>query len=40
MKNVERLKLDVTTVAPLHGVVVPFSDFQKEVSSAKSSSGN
>jgi glyoxylase-like metal-dependent hydrolase (beta-lactamase superfamily II) len=40
MKNIQRLKLDVTTIAPLHGVVVPFSDFQKEASSAKGSSGN
>jgi hypothetical protein len=30
MKNVQRLKLDVTTMSPLHGVVVPFSDFQKK----------
>ena len=29
-KNVQRLKLDPTTVAPLHGVVVPFSDLKKE----------
>jgi glyoxylase-like metal-dependent hydrolase (beta-lactamase superfamily II) len=35
MKNVQKLKLDVTTMAPLHGVVVPFSDFQKEVASGK-----
>jgi glyoxylase-like metal-dependent hydrolase (beta-lactamase superfamily II) len=35
MKNVQRLKLDVTTVAPLHGVVVPFSDFQKDVAEGK-----
>jgi len=35
MKNIQRLKLDVTTIAPLHGVVVPFSDFQKEVESGK-----
>jgi hypothetical protein len=33
MKNVQRLKLDVTAMAPLHGVVVPFSDFQKEAAS-------
>lgn len=35
MKNVQRLKLDVTTIAPLHGIVVPFSDFQKEVAAGK-----
>jgi glyoxylase-like metal-dependent hydrolase (beta-lactamase superfamily II) len=35
MKNVQRLKLDVTTIAPLHGVVVPFSDFQKEADSGQ-----
>ncbi len=40
MKNIQRLKLDVTTIAPLHGVVAPFSDFQKEVSSAKGTAGN
>jgi glyoxylase-like metal-dependent hydrolase (beta-lactamase superfamily II) len=37
MKNIQRLKLDVATIAPLHGIVVPFSDFQKQVSSAKAS---
>ena len=30
--NVERLKLDVTTIAPLHGFVVPFTALQKAVS--------
>jgi glyoxylase-like metal-dependent hydrolase (beta-lactamase superfamily II) len=35
MKNVQRLKLDVTTIAPLHGVVVPFSNFQKEADSGQ-----
>jgi glyoxylase-like metal-dependent hydrolase (beta-lactamase superfamily II) len=30
-KQLQRLKLDVATIAPLHGVVVPFSDFQKSV---------
>lgn len=30
-KQLQRLKLDVVTIAPLHGVVVPFSDFKKEV---------
>jgi len=29
-KQLQRLKLDVATVAPLHGIVVPFSDFKKE----------
>jgi len=29
-KQVQRLKLDPTTVAPLHGIVVPFSDLKKE----------
>jgi flavorubredoxin len=27
--NVQRLKLDVQTIAPLHGRVVPFSEFPK-----------
>jgi len=27
--NVERLKLDVTTIAPLHGTVVPYTQFPK-----------
>lgn len=35
MKNIQRLKLDITTVAPLHGVVVPFSDMQKDVAEGK-----
>jgi glyoxylase-like metal-dependent hydrolase (beta-lactamase superfamily II) len=30
-KQLLRLKLDVATIAPLHGVVVPFADFQKAV---------
>jgi glyoxylase-like metal-dependent hydrolase (beta-lactamase superfamily II) len=30
-KQLQRLNLDVVTIAPLHGVVVPFSDFKKEV---------
>jgi glyoxylase-like metal-dependent hydrolase (beta-lactamase superfamily II) len=29
-KDIQKLKLDPTTVAPLHGVVVPFSDLKKE----------
>jgi glyoxylase-like metal-dependent hydrolase (beta-lactamase superfamily II) len=28
-ENVQRLKLDVTTIAPLHGYVVPFAELQK-----------
>jgi glyoxylase-like metal-dependent hydrolase (beta-lactamase superfamily II) len=28
-ENVQRLKLDVTTIAPLHGFVVPFAELQK-----------
>jgi hypothetical protein len=27
--NIQRLKLDVDTVAPLHGFVVPFTELQK-----------
>jgi len=30
-KQLQRLKLDVATIAPLHGIVVPFSDFKKDV---------
>jgi glyoxylase-like metal-dependent hydrolase (beta-lactamase superfamily II) len=30
VKQLQRLKLDPTTVAPLHGIVVPFSDLKKE----------
>jgi len=29
-KQLQRLKLDVATIAPLHGIVVPFSDFKKD----------
>jgi glyoxylase-like metal-dependent hydrolase (beta-lactamase superfamily II) len=35
MKQIETLKLDVTTVAPMHGIVVPFSDLQKAASTGK-----
>jgi glyoxylase-like metal-dependent hydrolase (beta-lactamase superfamily II) len=35
MKQIQSLKLDVATVAPLHGIVVPFSDMQKEASAGK-----
>lgn len=34
MKQIEALKLDVKTVAPLHGIVAPFSDLQKAANSA------
>ena len=27
--NIDRLKLDITTIAPLHGFVVPYSELQK-----------
>jgi flavorubredoxin len=30
-KQLQRLQLEVVTIAPLHGVVVPFSEFKKEV---------
>jgi glyoxylase-like metal-dependent hydrolase (beta-lactamase superfamily II) len=29
--NIQRLKLDVTRIAPLHGRIVPFSDFRRAV---------
>ena len=29
--NIERLKLDIDTIAPLHGFVVPYSEMQKAV---------
>jgi glyoxylase-like metal-dependent hydrolase (beta-lactamase superfamily II) len=29
-KQLKRLQLEVVTIAPLHGIVVPFSDFQKQ----------
>jgi len=35
MKEIQTLKLDVATVAPLHGGVVPFTDLQKAASSGK-----
>jgi glyoxylase-like metal-dependent hydrolase (beta-lactamase superfamily II) len=35
MKEIQSLKLDVATVAPLHGGVVPFSELQKAASSGK-----
>ena len=33
-KDIQKLKLEPTTVAPLHGVVVPFSDLKKEAGAA------
>jgi len=33
LKQIEDLKLDVKTIAPMHGIVVPFSDLQKAASS-------
>ena len=30
-QNIQRLKLDVTTIAPLHGRVAPYSDLLKVV---------
>jgi hypothetical protein len=35
MKQIQTLKLDVATVAPMHGIVVPFSELQKSASSGK-----
>jgi glyoxylase-like metal-dependent hydrolase (beta-lactamase superfamily II) len=35
MKQIQALKLDVATVAPMHGIVVPFSELQKAASSGK-----
>jgi hypothetical protein len=35
LKQIETLKLDVVTVAPMHGVVVPFSELQKAANSGK-----
>jgi len=35
MKQIQALKLDVATVAPLHGIVVPFSELQKAASAGK-----
>jgi glyoxylase-like metal-dependent hydrolase (beta-lactamase superfamily II) len=42
MKNIQTLKLDIATVAPLHGIVVPFSELQKAANAAKgqTASGN
>ncbi len=35
MKEIQTLKLDVATIAPLHGGVVPFSEMQKAASGGK-----
>ena len=35
LKQIQALKLDVATIAPMHGIVVPFSDLQKAASSGK-----
>jgi glyoxylase-like metal-dependent hydrolase (beta-lactamase superfamily II) len=35
LKQVDTLKLDVTTVAPMHGIVVPYSDLKKAAASGK-----
>jgi glyoxylase-like metal-dependent hydrolase (beta-lactamase superfamily II) len=35
LKNIQTLKLDVATVAPMHGIVVPFAEMQKSATSGK-----
>jgi glyoxylase-like metal-dependent hydrolase (beta-lactamase superfamily II) len=35
MKQIQTLKLDVATVAPMHGIVVPFAELQKAAASGK-----
>jgi glyoxylase-like metal-dependent hydrolase (beta-lactamase superfamily II) len=35
MKQIQTLKLDVATVAPMHGIVVPFSELQKAAAGGK-----
>lgn len=35
LKQIQALKLDVATVAPMHGIVVPFSDVQKVAAGGK-----
>jgi glyoxylase-like metal-dependent hydrolase (beta-lactamase superfamily II) len=35
LKQIQLLKLDVATVAPMHGIVVPFSDVQKAAATGK-----
>jgi glyoxylase-like metal-dependent hydrolase (beta-lactamase superfamily II) len=35
LKQIQTLKLEVATVAPMHGIVVPYSELQKAASSGK-----
>ena len=35
IKQIQALKLDVATVAPMHGIVVPYAELQKAASSGK-----
>jgi glyoxylase-like metal-dependent hydrolase (beta-lactamase superfamily II) len=35
MKQIQALKLDVSTIAPMHGIVVPFSNLQKVAAGGK-----
>jgi glyoxylase-like metal-dependent hydrolase (beta-lactamase superfamily II) len=35
LKNIQTLKLDIVTVAPMHGIVVPFAEMQKSAASGK-----
>jgi len=35
LKQVQALKLDIATVAPMHGIVVPYSELQKAAGSGK-----
>ena len=35
LKNIQTLKLDIVTVAPMHGIVVPFAEMQKAAASGK-----
>jgi hypothetical protein len=35
--DLQKMKLDVATIAPLHGFVVPFSELQKAASTEVSS---
>jgi glyoxylase-like metal-dependent hydrolase (beta-lactamase superfamily II) len=39
LKQIDALKLDVKTIAPMHGVVVPFSDLQKAANAGSETSG-
>ena len=40
MKQIQVLKLDVATIAPMHGVVVPYSELQKAASAGKVASAS